>query len=275
MQFDDKKIWSEYPVVAFDTETSGAYPLEAEIVEFGAVKWFKGQVVGQFQTLLKPTVPMAEDNIKIHGITNEMVSSAPTMKEKILGICEFIDGAILIAHHAPFDLGFLAPEIEKAGLQFPNNSHLCTSLLSRTLLATTNHKLQTLVKELSLVGGDAHRAYDDAYACFQVFQKCTEKLGSDATLAKLKNIQQKKISWSDYSVYREKDEKIKAILKAIQDHKSIQIVYEGGKTKNELRPITPKGLVRNPDGDYIHAVCEIDNQRKRFYLSKIKDFDFA
>jgi len=275
MLFDENKLWSDYPVVAFDTETSGAYPLEAEIVEFGAVKWFKGQIVDRFQTLLKPAVPMVQENINIHGITNEMVADAPKMSTQILPICDFIDGSILIAHHAPFDLGFLALEIEKAGLQFPKNVHLCSSLLSRALLATTNHKLQTLVKELNLVGGDAHRAYDDAYACFQVFQKCAEKLGDDATLARLKKVQSKKINWTDYSVFLNSDLKIKALLNAIQNQKTIKIVYDGGKTKNELRPVTPKGIVRNPDGDYLNAICEIDHQRKRFYLSKIKDFELV
>ena len=275
MLFNENKLWSEYPVVAFDTETSGAYPLEAEIVEFGAVKWYKGQIVDRFQTLLKPAVPMTQENINIHGITNEMVADAPKMSTQILSICEFIDNSILIAHHAPFDLGFLAPEIEKAGLKFPQNIHLCSSLLSRALLTTTNHKLQTLVKELNLVGGDAHRAYDDAYACFQVFQKCTEKLGDDATLARLKKVQSKKMNWSDYSIFLNTDLKIKALLSAIQNQKTIKIVYDGGKTKNDLRPVTPKGIVRNPDGDYINAICEIDHQRKRFYLSKIKDFELV
>jgi len=275
MQFEEKKLWSDYTVVAFDTETSGAYPLEAEIVEFGAVKWRNGKVIDRFQTLLKPSIPMTQDNINIHGITNEMVIDAPAISQQILSICEFIDNSILVAHHAPFDLGFLALEIEKAGLKFPNNVHMCSSLLSRALLATTNHKLQTLVKELDLVGGDAHRAFDDAYACLQVFQKCTEKLGSDATLEKLKKVQSKKINWNDYSIYLNSDRKIKALLFGIQNKKTIHIVYDGGKTKNELRPITPKGIVRNPDGDYLNAICEIDHQRKRFYLSKIKDFDLV
>lgn len=272
--FNELSLWSEYPIVAFDTETSGPYPLESEIVELGAVKWHQGKIVGQFQTLLKPSKPMTQDNINIHGITNEMVAEAPLMNDKIISFCEFIEDSILIAHHAPFDLGFMAIEIEKAGLKFPNNIHFCSSLISRALLHTTNHKLQTLVKELNLVGGDAHRAYDDAYACLQVFFKATEKLES-ATIEKIKSIQAKKISWSDYSIYNKSSEKIKTLVDAIQKQKTIQIVYEGGQSKNKLRPILPKGLVRNPDGDYVHAECGLDNQRKRFYISKILDIELV
>lgn len=273
-QFNEVSLWSDYPIVAFDTETSGPYALESEIVELGAVKWHQGKIIGQFQTLLKPSKPMTQDNINIHGITNEMVADAPLMKDQIGLFHEFIQDSLLIAHHAPFDLGFVAPEFEKASLVFPNNVHFCSSLISRALLHTTNHKLQTLVKELNLVGGDAHRAYDDAYACLQVFFKAAEKLDF-ASLEKLKSVQAKKLAWADYSLFSKTTEKIKSIVDAIQKQKTIQIVYEGGQSKNKLRPITPKGIVRNPDGDYVHAICGLDNERKRFYLSKISDIELV
>lgn len=272
--FNELSLWSDYPIVAFDTETSGPYPLESEIVELGAVKWFKGEIIGQFQTLLKPSKPMTQDNINIHGITNEMVADAPLMKDQIVAFHEFIKDSLLIAHHAPFDLGFIAPEFEKAGLPFPTNVHLCSSLISRALLHTTNHKLQTLVKELNLVGGDAHRAYDDAYACLQVFMKAAEKLDVPS-LEKLKAVQAKKLEWANYTLFSKQTEQIKSLVDAILKQKTIQIVYEGGQSKNKLRPITPKGIVRNPDGDYVHAECGLDNTRKRFYLSKIIDIELV
>ena len=53
----------------------------------------------------------------------------------------------------------------------------------------------------------------------------------------------------------------------------IQIVYPGGSTKSKPRAVTVFGIVRNPDGDYIHALCGIDHTRKRFYLNKISDYD--
>ena len=172
--------------------TPAPYPLESEIVELGAVKWHHGKIIERYQTLLKPSRPLMPENIKIHGISNEMVAEAPEMKSEIAKFCQFIDGSVLLAHHAPFDLGFLAIEIEKAGLAFPSNLQICTSLLSRAVLTTTNHKLQTLVKELGLTGGAAHRAYDDAYACLQVFFKSCEKLGDDVSLRRILEVQKKR-----------------------------------------------------------------------------------
>lgn len=262
-----------YPVVAFDTETSGAYPIESEVIELGAVKWKNGQVVDKFSTLLKPSRDLTPENVKIHGITNEMVKDSPRMETEIIKFCEFIEGSVLVAHHAPFDLGFMALAIEQSHLQFPKTLNLCSSLLSRALITTTNHKLQTLVQELKLVGGEAHRAYDDAFACFQVLQKCIEKMEEGATLQRLLDIQQKDLSWQRYQVLKLNDQKLKYLIKAMQTHASLNIVYQGGQTKNQTRPIKPIGLVRNPDGDYIMAECGLDLQRKRFYLDKIKEVE--
>lgn len=273
MVFDLNSAITNYPIVAFDTETSGAYPLEAEIVELGAVKWVNGQVVDRFQTLLRPKKILAESNIRIHGITNEMLVDAPVMTDEIAKFCEFINDSVLLAHHAPFDLGFLTIAIEDAGLRFPSNLLLCTSLLSRALLSTTNHKLQTLVKELNLEGGAAHRAADDAFACLQVFFKCLEKIDlADRNAARLQQIQVKKLHWLDYQLLTDSDLKIKTLAQASLKAEKIEIVYQGGQNGGKPRPIIPYGIVRNPDGDYLHALCLIDNERKRFYLSKISDY---
>lgn len=273
MNFDIKKLIMDYPIVAFDTETSGAYPLESEVIELGAVKCFQGQVVEKFQTLLRPKQPLRPDNIQIHGITNEMVRDAPLMSEQIVQFGGFINNSVLVAHHAPFDLGFVGLAIEKANLKMPETLNLCSSLISRALLPTTNHKLQTLIKELNLEGGSAHRAYDDAFACYQVLMKSVEKLGENQSIGKILEIQKKDLNWSHYRIFSSGNQKIISLAKAIEDNKEIQIIYEGGQTKNKTRPILPLGIVRNPDGDYIQAICGLDKQRKRFYLEKIKEVE--
>lgn len=273
MDFDIKKSIFDYPIVAFDTETSGAYPLESEVIELGAVKWYQGQVIEKFQTLLKPSKELNPENIRIHGITNEMVKDAPLMKDKINLFCQFANDSVLVAHHAPFDLGFISVALEIHQIKAPNNINLCSSLLSRALLATTNHKLQTLIKELQLVGGDAHRAYDDAHACLQVLMKCLEKLNGEYSIERLLQIQKKDLNWKNYLIYTSQDQKLVSLARSIQAGRTIHIVYEGGQSKNKTRPIKPVGMVRNPDGDYVQADCGIDHQRKRFYIQKIKEIE--
>lgn len=266
MTFNQKALWTEYPLVAFDTETSGAYPLEAQIIELGAVKWFQGQVIDQFQVLIKPNKPLVASNMAIHGITNEMLLDTEPVSAHIQNFYNFVDQSILIAHHAPFDLGFIAIDFENELGKFPNCELLCTSLISRALLPTTNHKLQTLIKELGLIGGSAHRAYDDAYACLQVFQKCVEKLDKP-TLEELKRIQKKPLYWNLYSLKNSNQKVLDTLIEAIKKNKIVEILWN----KSETRQIKPFGIVRNPDGDYVNALCLKDQSRKRFTLSKITE----
>lgn len=265
--------WTEYTYVAFDTETSGAYPVGADVIEFGAVKWRGGQEVGTYQTLLKPRELLSDFNMSIHGISNEMVADAPKMAEKIREIRDFLTGAVCMAHHAPFDLGFMALEFEIHKLPLPTEPVLCTSLLSRKWIhGSENHKLQTLVKFLNLEGGAAHRALDDARACLQVGMECFRRMGESFTLDQVLKSQGKNLQWSDYSLVRWNNPLVNVLMEAVYQKKDVEIVYEkSASAKAEPRRLTPLGIVRNPDGDYLQAFCLRDHASKRFQLNKIKD----
>lgn len=266
--------WEDATVVALDTETSGAYPIGDEIVEVGAVKWRGGQVVGEFQSLIRPSRPIPDYIIKVHGITNQMVAGAPTMDEVLPGLHEFIGDAVFVAHHAPFDLGFLVYELERAGLPLPRGEIFCSSLLARALITECeNHRLQTLVKALNLTAGTAHRALDDARACLGVALECFKRAGEKATLAEIAAKMGKRLSWENYLVTKSADPKLIQIADAIRHGMDIQLIYDGGTLKGVSRRITPIGLVRNPDGDFVFALCHVDHLAKRFYLAKIREMD--
>ncbi len=264
--------FEDLTVVAFDTETSGAYPVGSDIVEYGAVKYHKGILVDRQQFLFCPREKMSDFIIKIHGITNEMVKDSPNIGEKISEIHEFMRGSVLVAHHAPFDLGFLAYEFEKAQLKFPETENLCSSLLARKLIPESgNHKLQTLVKFLGIDGGAAHRAFDDAHACFRVASECFRRLNGDNTLEQALKLQSKNLKWDNYQILGSADNVIPILVEAINSKKQIDMTYEKGSRRGESRLVKPWGIVKNPDGDYLMALCLQDNVNKRFYLKEIKE----
>lgn len=264
---------SDLAFVAFDTETTGAYPVGDEIVEFGAVKWSRGQIVETLQVLVKPSQQMTAFNIGIHGITNEMVETCPSIGQEIQKIRDFIGDATLIAHHAPFDMGFMAIEFEKFKILFPRDPVLCTSLLARKLIPeSSNHKLQTLIKFLNIDGGQAHRALDDAKACLMVALECFKRMGPEADLEQAVRVMQKKLQWADYYLLNNPSNLIQILARVILEKGDFQFVYDGGSLKGKTRVMTPKGIVRNPDGDYVSAICHLDRVQKRFYLAKILDY---
>ena len=272
MNFTDANL-DEITLVAFDTETTGAYPLGFEVVEFGAVKWHKGQIVDQLQLLIKPTKPMSKEVIAIHNITDEMVSDAPPLAEVIGKIRDFMGDGIPLAHHAPFDMGFMTVCFETFNLSAPPDPVLCSSLLARRLIPeSANHKLRTLVAYLKIDGGQAHRALDDAKACLQVGLECWRRVGAEKTLTEVTAAQGKNLLWRDYALLKNPNPLVRSISEAIFETKHLDIVYDGGSLKGRPRRVTPVGIVRNPDGDYLSAICHIDRAQKRFYLAKVKDF---
>lgn len=261
-----------YTYVAFDTETNGQYPIGSEIVEFGAVKWHGGRVLDSLQIFAKPKHPIPDAVIKIHGITNETLEQERPLSASLDRILKFIEGSVLVAHHAPFDLGFLAYALEESGYGIPDQPALCTSLLSRKWIPeTTDHKLQTLVKELRIEAGTAHRALDDSRACLAVAEKCFERMPEGSTLRQALKSQWKDLSWKNFSISAIKNQNIKNIIEAIQAHRDIDLMYGGGRNKGQTRRVRPNGIVRNPDGDYLSAFCYTDQADKRYYLSKIME----
>ncbi len=259
-------------LIAFDLETSGAYPLGAEIVEFAAVKWRDGSIVDKYQTLLKPSIPMSDFNISIHGITNEMVAHAPVVKEKIKEIADFISDGLPLAHHAAFDMGFLAIEFEKYHVPFPTSKVLCTSLLARSLVTgVPNHKLQTLIRFLGIQQGTAHRALDDSQACLEVGLHCLTKEGALEDPYRIFSQVKCSYQWSDFKVLSSTDDTVQTLIKAIQEKLSVNLIYTSNESQEQRRRINPVGLVRTPEGDFVQAQCLRDHSFKRFYLKKMKN----
>lgn len=264
--------WREATLVGFDVETSGKYPLEAEICEIAAVKWHNGQIVDQFQSLVATSRPMSDAVIAIHNISNEMLVNAPKISEVVKSFHAFVHDSCLIAHHAPFDMGFLALEFERERLSLPKNPVFCSSLLSRKAFPESeNHKLQTLIRFLNLQQGTAHRALDDAKACLHVGLKVFEKIGAEFTLDQLQAYQGTDLTWSGYSIASFRSHPVfSKIVEALEARVMLQIVYAGGSRPGQARTVYPLGLVRNPLDDYLVAAEELEQVPKRYFLNKIK-----
>ena len=263
-------------IVAFDIETSGSYPLDSEICELAAVKWKNGKIIDKYSELIKPRKKMSDFIIGIHGITNEMVENSPRIEEKIEEFYHFIQGAVVVAHHCPFDMGFIGIEFEKKGLVAPSTSALCTSLLSRRIFPeSTNHKLQTLVEFFNLEKNQAHRAYDDAISCLSVAMKCFEKVGWDKTLKDLYEIQGRHIAWQSFYLNElKKNPTYKNLIDGVLNDQPVRIIYRAGNVRRDEK-VKVHAVVRSPEGDFIFANTESDPKVKRFYLSKLLESELV
>lgn len=276
-----KSFWCDTTLIAIDLETTGKYPLDAEICEMAAVKWRGGQIVDTFQTLVRPRVRMDDFVISIHNITNEMCETAPWLEEKLADFHRFIGDGFVLAHHAPFDLGFLSWEFEKAGLPLPHYPAFCTSLLSRAINAdVANHRLATLAQHFGIEAGAAHRALDDARTCLAVALAYFEKLGREAKVSDLFGIQAVDLPWARFSIdaLTERDH-LRTLVRALRDRREVVIVYDAGSRPGEARRVFPQGLVRNPQGDFLVATegdADGDDVKpKRYFLDKVSSVIFS
>ena len=103
--------------VVFDTETTGLSPREGHrLVEIGAVEMANGSLTGRtFHAYIDPERDMPIEAYRVHRISAEMLAGKPKFAEVAGGFMEFVGDAALVAHNAPFDMGFLNFELEKCG----------------------------------------------------------------------------------------------------------------------------------------------------------------
>ena len=161
---------AEVPFVALDLETTGARAGISKITEIGAVRIEGFREVGHFGTLVNPLRPIPPMITQITGITQEMVADAPRIEEVIPGLLEFLEGAVVVAHNAAFDVGFLNYELQRLKGRRLGEGAIDTLPLARALApGLPNYRLQTVAEALGAPVGACHRALADAQAAGHVF----------------------------------------------------------------------------------------------------------
>ncbi|MEJ5945133.1 DEDD exonuclease domain-containing protein [Pseudokineococcus basanitobsidens] len=166
--------------VVVDLETTGGSARTCAITEIGAVKVRGGQVLGELSTLVDPGGPVPRLITELTGITDAMVRRAPPVAEVLPAFWELAGDAVLVAHNAAFDTGFLRAAGARAGRPWPGNEVLCTVALSRAVLGreeVRDHKLGTLAAHLGAATTPTHRALDDARATVDVLHALLGRLG--------------------------------------------------------------------------------------------------
>jgi DNA polymerase III epsilon subunit len=159
--------------LAFDTETTGLFPIMHRMVEVGAVHFrLDGRELATFQMLINPEVPIPPDVQQVHGITDAMVRGQPTVEQIMPHFIEFLGApdTILLAHNASFDLSFLAMALTRLGIASPPHNVFDTLEMTRRLYPTwLSHSLEHVATRLEVAKRAEHRALSDARLVKDVF----------------------------------------------------------------------------------------------------------
>jgi len=149
-------------IVCFDIETTGLKVTQEAITEIGAVVLKNGKVTDRFQTFVNPNRRLTPEIIGLTGITDEMLRSAPSLKEALTSFLAFAGDRPLAAHNAEFDIGFIRAGCRKAELPF-DPTYIDSLILAQNLLPDLGkYKLDIVAEYLKLPAFNHHRASDDA-----------------------------------------------------------------------------------------------------------------
>jgi len=247
--------FEEETFVVFDLETTGLNAETGEIIEIGAVKIKSGQIIDHFQSFVAHHGSLPSKIIELTGINDQMLKGAPEIQQVLRAFLSFIDNSSLVAHNAPFDMGFLENKLTKHLNLDLHNPVLDTLSLARVLLPNLkNHKLNTLTKHFKIILENHHRALDDAKATGYLLLKLISLLKEKEihTVAGINSLNQK-INPEQLRTYH--------IIILVQNQTGLENLYRLtslAHTKYFYRvPRIPKSeLVNYREGLIIGSACE-------------------
>ena len=265
--------------VVFDLETTGFSAIKDKIIEIGAVKVVNGEIVDSFSTFVNPKRPIPFEITQLTSITDEMVMEYEDIETILPKFLEFVGDAVLVAHNAGFDVGFIEQNCRYQDIE-PHFVSVDTVALARVLMPTlSKYKLNVVAKALNISLENHHRAVDDAGATAEIFVKFVQML-KERNIFTLKEINQfgdmnpdaiNKLPTHHIIILAKND---------IGRYNLYQLVSASHITYYARRPRIPKSLLnQHREGLVIGSACEagelyqaILNKKSPQVLAKLAEF---
>jgi DNA polymerase III epsilon subunit family exonuclease len=263
--------------VSFDLETTGLYPIKDKIVEIGAVRFActdapgKPKAAETFHTLVNPGMPIPQEVIAIHGITDDMVKNAPLENYAVESFLKFAGRDTLIAHNIAFDAGFIMAAVAQYKMAVPNNSLIDSCLLAKKFITgVENYKLETIGRRLNIRQTGYHRAMADAAVVMDVFRSIVNKLPPEVAVDSIPFLPEQSLQLHDFVFDKVELAPDKAILKkAVSSGFDVQIEYRNGKGEYSKRQVAPFNLYYFRGKGYLAAYCRQAQETRQFRIDRL------
>lgn len=268
---------SDIEFVAFDTETTGLVPAHERIVEVSGVRFRAGEEIGTFETLVDPGRPIPEASARVHGIRDADVEGQPDAGQALEGFAAFVEGAVMLAHNAEFDVSFLAHEAARHRTRLPEVPVLDTVEISRSLRADLpNHKLETISKALGCPAPAYHRALADSRTLMQCFETMVTADLADRSGEDLLALTSGALSFGpDERLWMWLPAHLRPIEDALRQGSVVTILYEPEGKRSETRDVRPQAWIRRPGATYLMAHCDRDRSDRSYRLDWIRRAQYA
>lgn len=167
--------------IVLDTETTGLYPDQGHrIIEIGCVELNHRRLTGNnYHVYIQPDREIDEGAQQVHGISNEFLADKPRFADIVEDLVEYLKGAELIIHNAPFDVGFLNHELKLVGEQYDTIETYCqvvdTLVMARKQRPGQKNNLDALCKfyDVNNSQRELHGALLDAELLSEVYLHMT------------------------------------------------------------------------------------------------------
>ena len=244
----------DVPLAVLDVETTGLNPRSGDrVCEIAVLRVDPGEEPRLWVSLVNPERPIGAGAQAVNGIADEDVADAPPFRKLIAEINAALNGAVLVAHNVPFDIGFLRAEYRRAGRQFPTVPPLDTLALARRCFRFPRNGLGAVAGQLGVSAPGLHRAEGDVWATYRVLQRMIEALRARGcrTLGDFLAAQHSRLP--------------EPLATAVRDGRPIAMRYAKPGETNE-RVISPLFV----DGPLLVAYCHLRNDERTFRLDRIE-----
>ncbi len=265
---------SEIPIVVLDTETTGLMPeMGHRVIEIGAVRYENGKEVGKLNRLLNPKRKIEPSASRVHGIQDADLVGQPSFAAFSQDLIAFLDDALIVAHNAQFDAGFLGMEFYIQGIQAKKpafkleNPWLCTFMLAKNHFHFGRNSLSHIANLLGVRIGQSHRALNDVYATAGIFKRMQQELKKQRfeTVGDLLYVQ----GGAVFAPHLDEGTiPINPLRIGLQEKRNITIEYSSAKATS-TRTITPLYITYLNGDTYVVAYCHQAQDQRTFKLNRI------
>jgi DNA polymerase III epsilon subunit family exonuclease len=251
-----------------DVETTGLNPHFGDrVCEIALLRCEAGQELGRFHSLVNPGRPISPGAFAVNRIRDEDLIDAPVFADIAAIILEMLGDSAIVAHNAPFDLGFLASELTISSLPLLDNLVVDTLALARRCYSLPSNSLPNLAYYLGIDTLREHRALADAITTKQLLEHLLADL-SDAgvyTLGDLIGAQGGQIGWPAQEIIPLPPQ----IDEALRGEGRLELRYVSASGEETRRVVSPLYVTAFAGYLYLVAICHLRNEQRTFRLDRI------
>jgi DNA polymerase-3 subunit epsilon len=260
---------SETAFAILDVETTGLNPAYGHrVCEVACLRIQNDEEIARFESLVDPGRAVSAGAFHVNHITAGMLADAPAFEEVAAPLLTLMEGAAIVAHNAPFDLGFLAAEMEIAGLSPPEGVIVDTLALVRRLYRFASNSLPAVAAVMEIETGTAHRAMGDVDTTRQVLGRILrdiEDRWGAATLGELIAFQGGPIPYPHPRAVPLPP----TIAEALDCGGRVRMRYVNAAGQETSRVIRPLIVHEDRGYQYLVAFCYLKEEQRTFRLDRV------